>query len=42
MGAVVGWMGFGTVTGAIGLGTAVAASVFGVLSGFDREDQNDE
>lgn len=34
-GAAVGWVGFGTVTGAIGLGSAVAASMFGLLSAFD-------
>ncbi|GAA6190075.1 hypothetical protein NBRC116596_31380 [Litorivita sp. NS0012-18] len=37
IGSVVGWLGFGTVTGTMGLGAAVAASVFGLLSAFDGE-----
>jgi hypothetical protein len=39
-GSLVGWLGFGTVTGTIGLGAAVAASVFGLLSAFDGGNQN--
>lgn len=34
MGSAVGWIGFGSVPGAMGLGAAVAASIFGLLSAF--------
>jgi len=39
-GSVVGWLGFDTVAGTMGLGAAVAASVFGLLSVFDGGNRN--
>lgn len=35
VGSTLGWLGFGTMLGAIGLGFAVAASLYGLLSAFD-------
>jgi hypothetical protein len=35
VGSTLGWLGFGTTPGAIGLGFAVAATLYGLLSAFD-------
>ena len=39
IGSAVGWLGLGTLTDAIGLGFAVGASMFVILSAFDGGDK---
>ncbi|SHF31863.1 hypothetical protein SAMN05444273_105121 [Litoreibacter ascidiaceicola] len=39
IGSAVGWLGLATMTGTIGLGSAVGASMFGLLSAFDGGDK---